>query len=172
MKTCFKCGVEKPCSEFYKHAAMGDGYLGKCKTCTKADTAARVSAKQSDPDWVVKEAERCREKGRKVRAEGREIKQHGDARAASLKRWNEKHSEKRLAHNAVSNAIRDGRLLKKPCERCGNPDSEGHHDDYSKPLDVKWLCPKHHAERHVQLRDEQRRQRALARALVLSNSLA
>lgn len=56
---------------------------------------------------------------------------------------------KKAATDAVSNAIRDGRLVRQPCECCGAW-AQAHHDDYSKPLDVRWLCPKHHAEWHKQ----------------------
>ena len=48
----------------------------------------------------------------------------------------------------VGQAVRDGRLIPQPCEKCGASPTHAHHDDYSKPLDVRWLCPVHHAEHH------------------------
>jgi hypothetical protein len=51
---------------------------------------------------------------------------------------------------------RDGRLTPQPCERCGREDTHGHHEDYSKPLDVNWLCPPCHGERHREINEERR----------------
>ncbi len=45
--------------------------------------------------------------------------------------------------------INNGTLIKQPCEVCQTTDKvEAHHDDYFKPLDVRWLCKKHHKEHH------------------------
>lgn len=45
-------------------------------------------------------------------------------------------------------AVQSGELIKLPCEVCGCKKSEAHHCDYNKPLDVRWLCKKHHTEWH------------------------
>ena len=60
-----------------------------------------------------------------------------------------------VANYTLNNAIRDRRLHRGPCEVCGTTAKvHGHHDDYSKPLDVRWLCEEHHLELHEQLRRE------------------
>ena len=58
----------------------------------------------------------------------------------------------RAAHVMVGNAIRDGRLEKKPCKVCGDPKAEAHHEDYYKSLDVTWLCKPHHRALHIKIR--------------------
>lgn len=56
--------------------------------------------------------------------------------------------EKIRAQHAVENEIRRGRMHRKPCEECGELKSEAHHADYSKPLEVKWLCHPCHRKEH------------------------
>jgi hypothetical protein len=68
------------------------------------------------------------------------------------KTWNEKNREKRRAQKMVENAIARGKMNRMPCEICGATEHvHAHHDDYSRPLDVMWLCAKHHKERHKEL---------------------
>lgn len=64
----------------------------------------------------------------------------------NLYRWRKRHPEKTKAQRAVFVAKRNGSLEQKPCEVCGKRKSEAHHEDYSKPLEVTWLCRKHHQE--------------------------
>jgi len=58
----------------------------------------------------------------------------------------------KAANTAVSNALRDGRLTKGPCEMRAHGGCRGrieaHHDDYDAPLDVRWLCKEHHMQAH------------------------
>jgi ribosomal protein S27AE len=60
--------------------------------------------------------------------------------------------QRRAARRKVATEIEAGRLQRCPCEKCGETKSEAHHDDYSKPLDVNWLCRRHHVERHAMLK--------------------
>jgi hypothetical protein len=67
------------------------------------------------------------------------------------KKWRLENPEKIKAHSDVQDAIIAGTLKIEPCIHCGKK-AHAHHDDYSKPLDVMWLCPQHHADRHKELR--------------------
>jgi ribbon-helix-helix CopG family protein len=58
------------------------------------------------------------------------------------------------AHLLVAKAIREGVLQRTPCEICGDLKVQGHHENYSKPLEVRWLCTEHHRQRHVELRQK------------------
>lgn len=70
-------------------------------------------------------------------------------KAGKAKRYRQRNPEKHHAHRAVSYAIKKGKLVAKPCEVCGiSARVHAHHPDYSKPLDVVWLCEMHHLEVH------------------------
>lgn len=55
---------------------------------------------------------------------------------------------KSAAHRVVTNALSSGALVRQPCEVCGWTPAHAHHDDYSKPLEVRWLCRRHHELHH------------------------
>ena len=52
----------------------------------------------------------------------------------------------------VDYAVKKSRNKKQTCKICGKKKVEAHHKDYSKPLDVVWLCHKHHMDEHFQIR--------------------
>lgn len=139
-KVCFKCNIEKPLKEFYKHSGMADGHLNKCKACTKADANRHRS----------ENLERIREYDR-MRANHPERKA---ANAAINKAWRAEDKRRVSCHNKVKRAITSGTLIRKPCERCGDTNSIAHHEDYDKPLQVTWLCQPCHKQRHKEMKME------------------
>ncbi len=66
------------------------------------------------------------------------------------RKWKEQNPEKVKVHHQVENAIWRGRLdRKRICERCSKECRlHAHHEDYSKPFDVIWLCPHCHKQIH------------------------
>lgn len=73
-----------------------------------------------------------------------------EAVKAIKRAWEQRNPEKRRAQIAVGNAVRDGRLVKGACERAAEGTCKGrieaHHEDYEKPLEVRWFCSHHHAD--------------------------
>jgi len=76
-------------------------------------------------------------------------------RTKYFEQYREQSPEKVAAHRIVAAAIASGELTVEPCEVCGATDTmiDAHHDDYSKPLEVRWLCREHHMEHHRSIRD-------------------
>ena len=133
-KTCFHCNTIKPLCEFYKHNGMKDGHLNKCKQCTKG----HVSKNYKKNINHYKEYELHRKK----------LPQRFDQRKKYCNNWRKNNPEKYKAQTNLNNAVKYGRITKKPCQVCGDKKSHGHHEDYSKPLDVIWLCAQHHRDLH------------------------
>jgi hypothetical protein len=73
---------------------------------------------------------------------------HPEVGAKHTAVYRKRYPEKLAAHSAVQVALKSGTLKRQPCQICGAEKSHAHHDDYSKPLAVEWLCHQHHMERH------------------------
>lgn len=156
MKSCFKCGAEKALDAFYRHPQMPDGHLNKCRECTKIDVRQNRAAKLD----YYQEYDRKRgllphrKLGNKHRAPN-----YTEKRREWSKHYYFENAERAKAHTMVGNAVRAGKLMPKPCERCGFAIGvQAHHEDYSKPMDVIWFCTKHHGERHREINAERRAQ--------------
>lgn len=109
---------------------MANGYFGKCKECTKEDVRLNYQKR-----WNRKQEY---ERLRSTEAERKRL------RVEYQRNMRARNPEKYKARTAIGNAVRDGRIIRLPCEMCGSKKSHGHHDAYSKPLDVRWLCHKCH----------------------------
>ena len=149
MKICRDCGAELPDEEFYVHAEMRDGRLNKCKDCVKERVmkhrAANIEAVLSYDRGRSMLPHRVSARAKYAKTERGRL-----AISRSNRAYYKRNSVKRKAHDAVLSALRNGRLERMGCEVCGVPRANAHHDNYSKPLEVRWLCPAHHREFHKQ----------------------
>ena len=127
-KTCRVCGETKEQGEFYPNSGL------TCKVCVRAKVAQNYRDKREQ--YAAYERERFQRPERK-------------AKALEYQRTGRRlHADRNAARQAVSNALRDGKLSRGACAVCGVSQTEAHHMDYGRPLDVIWLCRKHHLEAH------------------------
>jgi len=129
MPHCKKCGEANP-ENFYSYSKA------ECKECVKS----RVRLNRSENIEYYKEFDRKRAnlphrvEARRIYAKTIEGLISGNrGKIAYIKR----NPEKRSAHIMVGNAIRDGKLTRQSCEVCGDKSTHAHHDDSSRPLEVR-----------------------------------
>lgn len=128
--------------DFYPHPGMADGYLSVCKTCKRAAVRRH---RRTTP--TVQAYDRDRAKTAKRRLHAR----------ALMVKYREENPDAYRAQTAVGNALRDGRLSREACLFCAVADHvHAHHRDYSKPLDVIWLCAKCHHRMHANFPESDR----------------
>jgi hypothetical protein len=79
---------------------------------------------------------------------------HPDKLDEKRRRYRLENPEKDRAQNIVNKAVAAGTMTRPDCcEACGDTVTvHGHHEDYSKPREVRWLCPACHARYHADLR--------------------
>ena len=150
MKICIHCNNLQPLDSFYAHSGMVDGHLNSCKKCQRARiTTNRLRRISHYKEYDRQRANRPdRVAARKAYAKTT-VGKAAFARARA--RWEKNNPEKRTAQVTLGNAVRD-RKIKKPrtCPQCGATGRiHGHHEDYSQPLKVEWLCAKCHVCRHA-----------------------
>lgn len=148
MKTCNTCGKEFTSEFFHRNRRTRDGIAHRCKVCAniykrfhaKSDRAraARARYKISARALFNKWSKEYRER-------------HPESVKQTLRKYNSNNKLKRSARTSVSNAIRDGKITRGHCSVCGCAKAEAHHDNYSQPLNIRWLCKRHHEELHLHL---------------------
>lgn len=178
-KVCTKCKVRKGVEEFCRSTYNTDGRAYWCRVCCSAANRAyrlknkeEVSVKRQMQRKAS--ANSVRERERKwysankesvlLRQQKHYIENKG-ARRASKQKYYKKHSKKILqkakiryqkdnrkvlANAAIKYAKQKGQVQAQSCEICGTIENvHAHHDDYGKPLMVRWLCATHHARHHA-----------------------
>lgn len=156
-KMCTACQQEKPLDDFPRNAKRPDGRYSMCKACknqrgrerhaSRPDRApsktpaARREWRRNNPDIVS--AQRKRYRGR-----------YPERLNAESRVWMRKNPEKHTAHSTLYAAVTAGKIARPDrcsiCNRECKPD--GHHEDYTRPLDVIWLCQRCHAQLHAERR--------------------
>lgn len=136
-KTCSACSETKPVAEFSRNRVRADGLQNQCKQCHSEVSRRYVAA---NPEKHHRAVKKWRESNR-------------DKTRAISRKWREQNPEKRAAHIAVVRGIRAGEIVKTAaCQECyiRTEDLHAHHDDYTKPLTVRWLCRRCHALVHAE----------------------
>ena len=143
-KTCCHCKMQGPLALFSKNKECLGGRRGLCRVC---ENAIKKASRDNNSDLF-------RERERKAKA-----LQHANMSADKRHRrsvlataMQKKKPHKTKAQGQLKYAVKTGAIVRSSCERCGSANTHGHHEDYSKPLEVVWLCPLHHAERHRELK--------------------
>lgn len=155
MAECARCKIDKPLE------MMGKKIKDKCKRCIRIVSQNRYKLSEKGKEKTEREKLQRRLSGYDVKRyrekysenlKGKRKKNDPEKMKVYRKSTVEKHPEKNKAGNKLRLAVFKGRIQKpKKCQKCDYEAKriEGHHMDYSKPLEVLWLCVSCHRKLHL-----------------------
>lgn len=135
-KQCTQCKGVKELDDFYKKNTATDGRSSYCKVCYRKYSNFR----------------HYRDHEKRLAERRDYYRRNKDKARANVEKSNRLHPNKNKARIQLRTAVYKGLIKKLPCEVCGKVETQGHHHKgYDKPLEVQWLCAKHHGEAHSRL---------------------
>lgn len=166
-KTCRVCEKKRLIKFFYKHPTCVDGYLYECKDCVKnrvreyrdnnLERIREYDRNRPNLDERIKNSRYYTNKRKEEDPEYRKLIMEKN------KQWRKDNRIKANAQQRLRRHVKQGKIKKpKQCIKCNKKAKviEGHHEDYSKPLDVVWLCVYCHRARHKEINEERRKNEA------------
>ena len=182
LKKCSHCKEYKPLKMFCKNKRTKDGFHFICKKCASAyhknyrdknkekllnyhkawEDGKEEEIKKYKATYYKENKERLSAQARiynsahreQINERARKYRQTNREKATEwTSAYRKRYPEKYRAHLLVQYALRAGEMSRQPCEVCGIEKTEAHHDNYNRPLDVRWLCHKHHMKIHTQVVD-------------------
>ncbi len=135
----------------------------RCRECLRA---AQNKHAERRPEYNRRYREKNPEKYKRQKRESTERNPETHRRWVAANRqkvneksytWDRKNTEKKRANRRVWYALKHGYLVKGPCEACGCEKVQAHHDDYSKPLVVRWFCTKCHKQKDRERQEKERK---------------
>lgn len=151
---CKVCGLDKATSEFYSTNKS------KCKDCLRIiannyrlehlDKVRQYDRNRPNKSERTKKSKEYKDRMRIENPEKFDRIFHG-----SRKNYRAKFKEKQIAVGRVNYALKTGKLIRPAnCSVCGvECKPHAHHSDYSKPLDIVWVCIKCHVAIHNKKRN-------------------
>lgn len=145
LKPCRRCKNEYEAKDY--QVRRGDYMCPPCMTSYNAELRER----QIQEGRYKPRVQKPREWHRAYEAAYFKVEENRLRRNALMREYSKAHgtAEHHKARRKVRHEIQMGRLVRQPCEVCGESKVHAHHDDYNKPLDIRWLCLKHHQEHHA-----------------------
>lgn len=139
-KVCRRCGVDKPLDAYSPDPRGRQGRFAVCKACRNSQQRGDREAQGDGYRKYIREYRRDWKRG---------IKRQRVAPVSDGPTYR-KPNQMAKAHAAVNNAIAGGQLVKgTECSQCGAVEKlHAHHQDYTRPLDVLWLCARCHTDLH------------------------
>ena len=141
IKVCTKCGIEKELEGFSLRRDSKDGRMASCILCRRVSNQKRYSENKEKikaSHKVYRESHR-----EEIKAHRKTDSYRESDKRSRLKAQNACRSRNYFHRNRHNIAVPE------TCSRCPSSNRvEAHHDDYNKPMEVKFLCQTCHIKWH------------------------